>query len=236
MHKFKVLLAQVLFFLVGFTSAKAQVQADKPTNVVFILSDDHRYDFMSFHENAPDWLETPAMDRMAEEGMNLKNTFATTSLCSPSRASILTGQYAHNHQVVDNTSSIPEGTRFFNEDMQKHGYNTAFIGKWHMGERDDSPLPGWDRWVSFRGQGTYSNPTLNVDGKRDKYEGYTTDILTDFAIDWLKEQSQKNDKPFFLYLSHKAVHSEFEPAPRHQGKYSDVKIPYPKTMANTESN
>ncbi|MGM0546907.1 MAG: sulfatase family protein [Bacteroidota bacterium] len=238
MQKFKILLMQVLFFLagVGFTTTNAQSQSDEPTNVIFILSDDHRYDFMGFHDDAPSYIETPSMDRMAEEGAHIQNAFVTTSLCSPSRASILTGQYAHEHGVVDNTSPIPEGTQFFNEDVQENDYQTAYIGKWHMGEVDDNPMPGWDRWVSFRGQGTYTNPTLNVDGDRDDYEGYTTDILTDYAVDWLKEQSQNDDEPFFMYLSHKAVHAEFEPADRHDGYYDDIEIEYPESMDNTERN
>lgn len=213
----------------------ATAQDNQPENIIFILSDDHRYDFMGFHDQAPSYIETPAMDRMAEEGAHIVNAFVTTSLCSPSRASILTGQYAHEHRVVDNTSPIPEGTRFFNEDVHQNGYQTAFIGKWHMGEVDDNPMPGWDHWISFRGQGSYTNPTLNMNGKRDQYEGYTTDLLTDYAVDWLKEQNQ-NEEPFFMYLSHKAVHAEFEPADRHDGYYDDIEIEYPQSMDNTERN
>ena len=223
----------VVLILLGAGTAFAQT---KPTNVIFILSDDHRYDFMSFHEGAPKFLETPSLDRMAAEGIHLKNAFVTTSLCSPSRASIFTGQYAHHHRVVDNTSPIPPDVRFFPRDLQDAGYTTAFMGKWHMGEDTDDPKPGFDKWISFRGQGVYFDPTLNVDGTRKKYEGYTTDLLTEFAIDWLKERVKSPDKPFFLFLSHKAVHAEFEPAPRHAGRYKDVKIPYPASMANTESN
>ncbi|MEX0686961.1 MAG: sulfatase [Balneolales bacterium] len=210
-------------------------QNKKPVNVVFILSDDHRYDFMGFHEKAPEWLETPSMDRMAREGAHLRNAFVTTALCSPSRASILTGKYAHNHRVVDNQSPIPEGTVFFNEAVQQNGYKTGYFGKWHMGHSDDEPRAGWDRWVSFRGQGVYYNPVLNIDGQRNQHEGYTSDILTNYAIDWLNEINT-DEEPFFLYLSHKAVHAEFMPAERHEGTYSDVEIPYPPSMANTERN
>lgn len=209
---------------------------DRPVNIVFILSDDHRYDFMGFHERAPSYIETPHLDRMAREGMHIKNAFVTTSLCSPSRASILTGQYAHKHQVVDNTSPIPDGTRFFNEDIQQTDYQTAFIGKWHMGEEDDSPKPGWDRWISFRGQGVYRNPELNIDGDRNQYDGYTTDLLTDYAVEWLQEQQNEPDQPFFLYLSHKAVHADFEPAERHEDYFKDIEIEYPPSMDNTERN
>ena len=206
----------------------------QPRNVVVILSDDHRYDFMGFHPDAPDFLRTPHLDRMAAEGAHLANAFVTTSLCSPSRASILTGQYAHNHRIVDNTSPIPEGTRFFPHDLRENGYRTAYVGKWHMGEVDDEPQPGFDHWVSFRGQGSYTDPLLNVNGEQVPHEGYTTDILTDYALDWLREQD--GSEPFFLELSHKAVHAEFVPAPRHVGTYAEITVPYPPTMADTERN
>ncbi|RYG27358.1 MAG: hypothetical protein EOO01_41485, partial [Chitinophagaceae bacterium] len=121
----------------------------RPMNVVFILADDHRYDFMGFMKKVP-WLETPNMDRMATEGAHIKNAFVTTALCSPSRASILTGQYAHTHTVVDNNAPIPAGLKFFPELLQKKGYKTGFFGKWHMGNTDDAPQPGFDQWVSFK--------------------------------------------------------------------------------------
>ncbi|MGH7665131.1 MAG: sulfatase family protein [Gemmatimonadaceae bacterium] len=220
-------------------TAAAQGQRSAARNVVFILSDDHRYDFMGFMERAPDFLETPAMDRMAAEGAHVQNAFVTTSLCSPSRASILTGQYAHRHGVVDNTSPIPPGTEFFPQYLQRAGYATAYMGKWHMGESEgsDQPRAGFDRWVSFRGQGTYTDPLLNVDGERRKEEGYTTDILTDYALDWLRQRrAESGDKPFFLILSHKATHAEFVPAPRHRDRYASAAIEYPATMMKTDRN
>lgn len=228
----------ILAALLGaLACAPAMAAAKAPRNVIVILSDDHRYDFMSFMPAAPDWLETPGMDRLAAGGAHLANAFVTTSLCSPSRASILTGQYAHRHRVVDNTSPIPEGTVFFPELLHKAGWRTAYIGKWHMGEDADDPRPGFDHWVSFRGQGTYENPVLNVDGRRGEVKGYTTDILTRLALEWLEEEQRDHaGKPFFLMLSHKAVHAEFQPAERHAGRYREVKIPYPETMAKTESN
>ena len=217
--------------------ASAAAAAAEPPNIVIILSDDHRYDFMSFMEESPVWLETPGFDRMAAEGVHLANAFVTTSLCSPSRASILTGQYAHRHRVVDNASGIPEGTVFFPQLLREAGWRTAYIGKWHMGEDLDDPRPGFDHWVSFRGQGTYRDPVLNVDGRRGEVRGYTTDILTQFAIDWLEQvQGEGSDVPFLLILSHKAVHAEFVPAERHAGTYADVEIPYPPTMPKTEAN
>ena len=112
--------------------------ASTARNIIFILSDDHRYDFLGFMDRAPEFLETPNFDRMAARGAHLRNAFVTTSLCSPSRASILTGQYMHRHHVVDNQRPVPEGTVFFPEYLQQAGYETAFIGKWHMGHDSDS--------------------------------------------------------------------------------------------------
>ncbi|MDA8746364.1 sulfatase [Rubripirellula amarantea] len=199
----------------------------KPRNVVFILTDDHRYDAMGFMGHP--FLETPHMDSIAKNGVHLKNAFVTTSLCSPSRASILTGLYTHKHRVIDNNRNVPEGTLFFPQFLQRAGYSTGFIGKWHMGGHHDDPRPGFDHWISFKGQGNYLPPgpkyTLNVNGKRVKQKGYITDELTDYAVDWLDEQ-KSSEKPFFLYLSHKAVHSNFTPAERHEGKYENEDLSF----------
>ena len=215
--------------------ARAQTQRSAVQNVVFILSDDHRYDLMGFMEEAPNWLETPSLDRLAAEGAHLKNAFVSTSLCSPSRASILTGQYMHHHRVVDNQREVPEGTVLFPSYLQAAGVQTAFVGKWHMGHDDDSPREGFDHWVSFLGQGKYFDPTLNINGERRDFEGYNADILTEQAVEWLSEERDEK-KPFFLYLSYKAVHYPFQPATRHEGRYHGKPIPYPETMANTERN
>lgn len=224
-----------LALLCGLAGPSARTYAEDRPNVIFILSDDHRYDFMSFHQKAPDFLETPNMDRLATEGMHFENAFVSTSLCSPSRASILTGQYMHHHRVVDNQRPVPDGTVFFPSYLQKSGYETAYVGKWHMGHENDQPRPGFDHWVSFKGQGEYFNPTLNINGQRNKMTGYNADVLTDQAIDWL-DNGRPKTKPFFLYLSFKAVHYPFQPAKRHQGRYGDKPIDYPKTMARTERN
>ncbi|MBI4892051.1 MAG: sulfatase [Acidobacteria bacterium] len=214
----------------SLTPSVVRGAAQKRRNVVFILSDDHRYDAMGFLKAQP-WLETPQMDRMAREGAHFKNAFVTTALCSPSRASILTGVYAHRHRIVDNNTPIPAGTTFFPAHLQKSGYRTGFFGKWHMGAETDEPKPGFDKWVSFRGQGTYlpSPNGLNVDGKKVPQKGYITDELTDYALDWLR--TLPKEQPYFMYLSHKAVHSEFEPAARHRGRFQDAKFTYPPTMA-----
>jgi len=204
----------------------------KPRNVVFILSDDHRYDFMGFMGKVK-FLETPNMDRLAREGAHLQNAFVTTALCSPSRASILTGLFSHKHGVVDNQTDIQPGLVFFPQYLQQLGYRTAFMGKWHMGHESDEPRPGFDRWVSFQGQGEYYDTVLNIDGKKVKSTKHISDELTDYAVEWLK---QERNKPFFLYLSHKAVHAMFAPAKRHVGTYENVTLDYPASMADTEEN
>ncbi|MFC4700659.1 sulfatase [Glaciecola siphonariae] len=219
-------------------------------NVIFILTDDQRYDQLGFMN--PE-IQTPNIDKLASEGVHFKNAFVTTSLCSPSRASILTGQYMHNHGVVDNNSSAKASSRFFPEYLQQAGYQTAFVGKWHMGgtggnsHYTDDPQPGFDYWLSFPGQGNYfpvkdatgKTNSFNINGKRVEQKAYITDELTDYSLNWLNEQqkaSGANKKPFFLYLSHKAVHADFAPAPRHENIYANVDIALPDSMANTPEN
>jgi N-acetylglucosamine-6-sulfatase len=214
-----------------------RIPGAKPKNVILILTDDHRFDAMSFlgHPIA----ETPHLDALARNGVHFKNALVTTSLCSPSRASILTGLYTFRHRVIDNNRAIPPGTLYFPQYLQRAGHATAFFGKWHMGGEDDQPQPGFDRWVSFRGQGEYLPPnpnyTLNVDGRREKQKGYITDELTDYAIDWMRQQKPA-EKPFFIYLSHKAVHANFTPAARHEGKFAGKKFVRPATAADTPEN
>ncbi|MFC4870856.1 sulfatase [Negadavirga shengliensis] len=210
-------------------SLKDLRNGEKPRNVIFILSDDHRFDFMGFTGKIP-WLETPNMDRMAAEGAHFPNAFVTTSLCSPSRASILTGLFSHSHTVVDNVAPVPEDLVFFPQYLQNAGYETAFFGKWHMGNDEDDPRPGFDHWESFRGQGVYYNPTLNINGERVSYgdSTYITDLLTEHALDWLKQRN--SDKPYFLYLSHKAVHAEFAPAKRHFKEYENKELVIPPSF------
>ncbi len=206
----------------------------KHRNIVFILADDHRFDALGFLGHP--FLQTPNLDMLARNGAHLKNAFVTTSLCSPSRASILTGLYAHKHRVVDNNNPVRADLVFFPQYLQQAGYETAFFGKWHMGGDSDERQRGFDHWVSFKGQGSYlpGKNVINVNGKRVPQKGYITDELTDYAIDWLNART--STKPFMLYLSHKAVHAEFIPADRHKGRYKDKLYAPPRTQANTAEN
>lgn len=214
--------------------ANPQPKKKKPRNVIFILTDDHRFDYMGFTGKIP-WLETPNMDRLAKEGAYLPNSFVTTSLCSPSRASILTGQFSHTHTIIDNQAPDPGNLTYFPTYLQKAGYQTSFFGKWHMGDSSDNPRAGFDHWESFKGQGVYYNPELNINGERIAYKDstYITDLLTEHAISWLDERDRS--KPFFMYLSHKAVHAAFKPAKRHLGVYKNKKIPIPPTFEQSKT-
>ncbi len=215
-----------------------KIDGAKPRNVVFILSDDHRYDAMSFmgHQFA----ETPHMDAMARNGVHMKNAFVTTSLCSPSRASILTGLYTFRHRVIDNNRLVPEGTLFFPQYLQKAGYKTGFVGKWHMGGHHDKPRPGFDYWVSFKGQGHYRSPkpgyTINVNGKRVRQgDRYVTTMLTDYAMEFL-DQQKESETPFFLYLSHKAVHANFTPEEKYDKKFEPKPFARPASEQKVDGN
>lgn len=236
-----LLLGMIASQALGAETKLPHIDGMRPRNIVFILTDDHRADAMGFLGHPV--LKTPQLDRLAREGVYCANALVTTSLCSPSRASILTGLYAHNHRVIDNNNPVDPSLVFFPQYLQAAGYETAFIGKWHMGGNDDSPQGGFDHWVGFKGQGTYwadgrgvtrrvaqtTNDGFNVDGKRVPQKGYITDELTDYALEWLN--GRKGDKPFLLYLSHKAVHSDFVPADRHVGLYRDAVIPLPESAA-----
>lgn len=224
----------------------AAADADDPPNIVYILCDDHRFDALGMMGHP--FLETPHLDQMASNGVQFTKAFVTNSLCSPSRASILTGLYPHNHGVGDNYNPVDKSLKFFPEYLQAAGYETAFIGKWHMGD-DDSPQRGFDHWCAFRGQGTYypdghgttrvvpqtRYDGFNINGKREPQHGYITDELTDYALDWLKTR-KRTEKPFFLYLSHKAVHSDFVGRDGERGKYDDKPWQPPITFANTPEN
>jgi arylsulfatase A-like enzyme len=219
------------------SAAPEKPRPEKPRNVIFVLVDDLRYDGMGFLQPQ---LKTPNIDRMRREGTYFSNAVVTSSLCSPSRATILTGQTARNHGVVDNNNSSEEGLTFFPAYLRQRGYQTAFIGKWHMGNDTDGPRPGFDKWVSFKGQGNYwpikgDTAGLNVDGRPVAQKGYITDELTDYALGWLDKERDPS-KPFFLYLSHKAVHSDPIPAPRHLHQYDKARFTLPASAANTPEN
>jgi N-acetylglucosamine-6-sulfatase len=201
---------------------------DARPNMIFILTDDQRWDEMSCMGHK--FLKTPNMDRIRNEGVLFSNAFCTTSLCSPSRATFLTGTYAHTHGVINNNGREydPDITPIYPELLQKSGYVTAHIGKLHMAPHN-RPRRGYDHWVGFTGQGVYNDPVLNIDGEEQKVKGYITDLLSDYAIDFIK---QDHDKPFCMAISHKAVHERFIPPKRHKDLYKGVKLDEPANFSD----
>ncbi|MEM9328896.1 MAG: sulfatase-like hydrolase/transferase [Bacteroidota bacterium] len=187
--KILVTLLLAAFYLLSQVSTGQSFEADPP-NIIFILIDDQRYDFLSHLEHP--WIKTPNIDRLAANSLYFSNAFVTTSLCSPSRASIITGMYAHSHQVIDNETPLPRNLPMFPAELQKAGYKTAFMGKWHMGGSDANPRPGFDHWISFKGQGPYTDPTFNIDGVEVAREGYTPDLLTEYAVKYLNKANDRD--------------------------------------------
>lgn len=177
-------------------------------NLLVILIDDLRYD--EYGAGGHPYMKTPHIDRIAHEGALFGRAFHTTPICSPNRASIVSGQYASRHGIIDNVARDAMSHRLPNYHLalQKLGYETAHIGKWHMGN-DGKPRPGYDHWISYDGHGRLMNPTLNHDGKYRAHTGYITDIMNDHAVAFLEK---KRTKPFSLFFAHKAVHPDAEQA------------------------
>jgi N-acetylglucosamine-6-sulfatase len=198
--------------------------AQRP-NVLYIITDDQRWDLLSLMGHP--YLKTPGMDRIGREGVLFENAFVTTSLCSPSRASFLTGQYAHQHKVQYNRSSeyFENNAVTFPMVLRQAGYYTGYAGKWHIG-RDSSPRPGFDSWCVLPGQGRYYNPLMNVNGDEREIPGHVDDVVGDYAVDFLKEAAGRSE-PFCLCTGFKSPHAEQLPAERLKSVFQDIEIPTP---------
>jgi N-acetylglucosamine-6-sulfatase len=216
------LLRALVFVALVLAVAQRISAADQRPNIVFIITDDQRHDLFGLagHPVA----QTPHIDRIGREGAWFKNFFTTTPLCSPSRASFLTGLYPHSHRVINNDKLgldvISHTLMTWPRQLREHGYETAFIGKWHMG-LDDSRRPGFDRWLSFKGQGIYIDGVVNDDGLQRQIDGYMTDYLNEQAVAFVRKPHRK---PFALVVSHKAVHIPYLPAKRHDTLYADYEF------------
>jgi arylsulfatase A-like enzyme len=213
----------VAFAATGCRRQPVESPAKRP-NVLFVLLDDLRWNAVGYAGHPH--VKTPQIDRIAREGVNFRNAFSTTSLCSPSRASLLSGMYAHRHGVTDNFTEFPATMDSFPKVLQRAGYATAYVGKYHMGENNDEPRPGFDYFVTHKGQGKYFDTELNFNGeKREVVKGYYTTVVTDIALDWLKRDHA--GKPWMLILGHKAAHSFYTPEPKFEHAYDDVSVTYP---------
>jgi len=201
--------------------------AGRRPNFVFVYTDDQRWDAVAAL-GRQSWLRTPNMDRLAREGALFRNSFVTISLCSPSRSCYLTGLYAHKTGVTDNqrTSFLREGIPTVGKLLREVGYTTGYVGKIHIPnfwERDH----GFDYYASFAGQGVYFNNPFIVNGRKVPTEGYITDHITRFALEFLKQRD--TGKPFALFVGHKAVHGPWEPRPDHAHLFDDQWMPLPRT-------
>ena len=217
---------------------KQETNKLKQPNFLFVLVDDQPFDAVGFSGRYP-FLKTPNIDRLKKEGVNVENFFVTQSICSPSRASFLTGTYSHIHGVNQNNRYVdPKWDEFapYSSHLQTSGYQTAHVGKIHMAHlKGEAHIrPGFDYWFSFIGQGAYFDPQVNDNGQEYQEKGYMTDILTDKAISWLKDQRDPS-KPFSLNLWHKAVHQPHLPAPRHTDLYLGEELPLPPYDTHKET-
>jgi N-acetylglucosamine-6-sulfatase len=221
----------------GLLLASATFAAESRPNIMLVVVDDLRFD--DFHAAGHPFAVTPHLDRVAREGAQFKNFFAVTPLCSPSRANILTGLETRHHGILDNTDRSPRSHELptFARTLRAAGYNTGFIGKWHMGN-DPTPRPGFDYWVSMKGQGEVADPELFENGRLARAPGYVTDIFTQRALSFIR---QPRTAPFLLIVSHKALHPNkiqradgttaaigeggFIPAERHKALYADARPP-----------
>ncbi len=215
------------------TKAAAASESDPgPPNILYIMSDDHSANAIgSYGSYLSQVVKTPNLDRIAAEGARLANCFCTNSICAPSRATILTGQYSHVNGVYTLHETLEPDHPNVAKEMQKNGYQTAVIGKWHL-KVDPS---GFDYFNVLKGQGRYLNPELRGKGTGLKeYPGYSTDIITDMSLTWLKERDP--EKPFFLMCQYKAPHDRWDNAPRFQDWYREGPLPEPPNLLDDYQN
>jgi arylsulfatase A-like enzyme len=216
-------LACILALTIAKVAAATERSADKRPNIVFIMADDHAEQAISAYGSRIN--RTPNLDRLAREGMRFTNCFVTNSICGPSRAVILTGKYSHLNGMIRNEMPFDGGQQNVAKLLRHAGYQTAVIGKWHL----MSNPTGFDHWHILIGQGPYYNPTMLDNGKKVRHTGYTTEVITDLVLDWLKT-GRDPSKPFFLMYHHKAPHRDWQPGPKQLLLFKDKAIREPETL------
>ena len=211
----------------SFSSCKnmKKEEVKKPMNIVYIMCDDHSFQTISAYDRR--YMQTPNIDRIANEGVRFTNSFVANSLSGPSRACMLTGKHSHANGYTDNADgNMFDGSQqTFPKLLQQAGYQTAMIGKWHLG----SEPTGFNHWDILVGQGDYYNPTFIRNGEKLKREGYATNIVTDVALNWMDSIRDEN-KPFCLFIHHKAPHRTWMPDLCDLDLYEDVTYPMPKNF------
>jgi arylsulfatase A-like enzyme len=205
-----------------FTFCAESGRRERP-NILFIMADDHASQAIGCYGSLIN--RTPNIDRIAAGGIRFENCFCTNGICAPSRAVILTGKHSHLNGVRDNAVSFDGGQTTFPKLLRAAGYETAIVGKWHL----KSGPTGFDYWNVLPGQGAYYNPDTIEMGETKRHEGYVTDLLTDWAVDYLRT-GRDPSKPFLLMLHHKAPHRNWQPAERHLSLYDEAVFPEPPTL------
>lgn len=214
-----------LFFLSSFLLSCADdpsMNGSTKPNIIFIMSDDHAYQAVSAYNNG--LIETPNIDRIADQGIRFANSFVTNSICAPSRAVILTGKFSHLNGVKGNSEVFDGNQQTFPKLLQQQGYQTAMIGKWHL----KSDPTGFDYWNVLPGQGDYYNPDFIKQGKDTVYQGYVTEVITELSLDWLKNHDK--NKPFCLLMHHKAPHRSWMPAIKYLEELDNLDFPLPENF------
>jgi len=207
------------------------MSTDRP-NILFIMSDDHASHAMSCYGSRIN--ETPNIDRIAQDGVRFENCFCTNSICTPSRATILAGTYNHVNRVTTLSTRMDNRLLTFPKLLRQAGYQTAVIGKWHLGEGKAHQPTGFDYWNVLSGQGLYHDPVMIEMGAEKTFHGYATDLITDFSLRWLNERDPA--RPFLLLCHHKAPHRAWEPDAKHATMYEELDIPEPETFDDDYSN
>lgn len=223
LHRLRARLSAISILILLCLASTQGAETRRP-NILFIFSDDHAFQAISAYGSK--LIQTPNLDRIAKEGMRFDRCLVPNSICGPSRATILTGKYSHANGFYNNTNSRFDGSQTtFPKLLQSAGYQTAIVGKWHL----VSNPTGFDYWEILPGQGQYYNPPMIRNGERVKHDGYVTDIITDLALDWLKNQ-RDSTKPFLMMCQHKAPHREWEPNLKFLNHDGDCKYPEPETL------
>ncbi|MDX1285429.1 MAG: sulfatase-like hydrolase/transferase, partial [Draconibacterium sp.] len=207
----QILLGLLAIFLLGSCQTKEK-RIERP-NILFIMTDDHSYQTLSAYSDK--LIQTPNLDRIADEGVIFPNSFVGNSICSPSRATMLTGKHTHINGQINNAVTFDGSQVTFPKLLREAGYQTALVGKWHL----KSDPTGFDYWNILPGQGQYYNPDFIEMGERKRFEGYCTTLTTDFGINWLENRDK--EKPFCLLLHHKAPHRTWQPDTLHFDEFKD---------------
>ncbi|MCL3781893.1 DUF4976 domain-containing protein [Prolixibacteraceae bacterium JC049] len=223
MKNIEYIIAIFLVLNIACTGKKSETKRQKQPNIIFIMSDDHAFQAISAYDST--LIKTPNIDRIANEGIRFDNAYVTNSICSPSRAVVLTGKHSHLNGVRDNIDVFDGNQNTFPKMLRRAGYETAIVGKWHL----KSEPTGFDYWNVLPDQGHYYNPDFRTPNGIVQEKGYVTDIITDKALAWLENKRDKN-KPFMLMYHHKALHREWLPALRHLADYKSDLIKEPQSL------